>query len=83
METKGHDRKLTVCALEALGTALLLFGIISANKATSSPFIVAAPIIYWGGLTGAHFSPSITLAVFVTLGEYSKNWIFMIMIMGS
>ena len=83
METKGHDRKFTVCAIEAIGTSLLLFGIISTNNAVSIPFVVFAPIVYWGDLTGGHFNPAVTLGVFITLGEYSKNWVFMIMIIAS
>ena len=51
--------------------------------ATTIPFVVFAPIIYWGNLTGGHFNPAVTLGVYITLGEYSKNWILCILIIVS
>ena len=80
MEAKGHDRMFTVCALEMFGTALFLFGIISQNSAIIIPFMLLAPVVIFGDVTGGHFNPAVTLGVFLTLGDYGKNLVFMIMI---
>ena len=45
------------------------------------PFCLLAPIVLFGDITGGHFNPAVTLAVFITLGEYAKNIVFMVMIM--
>lgn len=81
MEADGHKRMFTVCACEFLGTALFIFGILQTNLPLSIPFSLLASVVIWGDITGGHFNPAVTLGVFVTLGDYGKNFAFMIMIM--
>lgn len=80
MEAKGHKRMMTVCACELMGTALFVFGIMSTNRCITIPFSLLAPVVIWGDITGGHFNPAVTIGVFVTLGEYSKNFMFMMLI---
>ena len=81
METdKGHGRKMLVCSLECLGTALFIFGILSQNLATAIPFCLLAVVVLFGDITGGHFNPAVTLGVYLTQGNYGENLIFMLMI---
>ena len=81
MEANGHDRKFTVCALEFVGTALFIFGLISTTLPLSIPFSLFASVVIFGDITGGHFNPAVTLGVFTQLGDYGKNFLFMIIIM--
>lgn len=65
MEAKGHDRMLTVLALELLGTALFVWGIICTNTPVSIPFSLFASVVIFGDITGGHFNPAVTLGVFI------------------
>ena len=80
MEANGHKRMATVCACEFLGTALFIFGIIETKLPISIPFSLLASIVIWGDITGGHFNPAVTIAVFTQLGDYGKNFLFMILI---
>merc|ERR1719498_1443983 len=81
MEAQGHDRKLLVCFYEALGTCLFLYCVLASN---GNPYAVIvglfASIMIFGGVTGGHFNPAVTLGVYTARGQYGKDLIFMIMI---
>ncbi len=81
MEANGHDRQGIVCFCEFLGTMLFLFGIINTSVPIIIPFSLLASVAIWGDITGGHFNPAVTIGVFVTLKDKSKNFMFMIMIM--
>ena len=81
MEAKGHDRMFTVLAAECFGTALFLFGIISTSTPITIPFSLLASVVIFGDITGGHFNPAVTLGVFITIGDYAKNFLFMLLIM--
>ena len=83
MEANGHDRKLLVCLLELMGTALFIFGILNTNDALGIPFSLMASVVIFGDITGGHFNPAVTIGVFTSLGDYGKNWLFMVMIIVS
>ena len=80
MEADGHSRMMTVCLCEMLGTALFIFGILGTSSPITIPFSLFASVCIWGDITGGHFNPAVTIGVFTTLGDYSKNLGFMIMI---
>ena len=82
METShGHSHKMTVCLCEFIGTALFIFGIIETNLPISIPISLLASVVIWGGITGGHFNPAVTIGVYTQLtGHYAKNFLFMIMI---
>jgi len=83
MEADGHDKKRTVCMYECLGTAVFIFSILNLRDDLAIPFALMAVVVVFGGITGGHFNPAVTLGVFVQLGDYSKNWLFMILIIVS
>ena len=78
MEANGHDRVLLVCFLELLGTALFIFGILQSSVPYSIPFSLMASVVIFGDVTGGHFNPAVTIGVFTSLGNYGKNFLFMI-----
>ena len=80
MEAKGHNRMMTVCLCEALGTCLFVWGIMNTNLCTTIPFSLLASVVIWGDITGGHFNPAVTVGVYISLGEISKNFLFMILI---
>lgn len=71
---------MTVCACEFLGTALFIFGILQTSLPLSIPFSLLASVVIWGDITGGHFNPAVTIAVYTSLGEYGKNFLFMVLI---
>ena len=83
MEVPGGDkRKLTVAIYEMLGTGLFVFGIlVSEGNAIGVPLSLFAAILIFGGITGGHFNPAVSLGVFLTLEEKLSNMLFLIMIM--
>jgi len=83
MEAKGHDRMRTVCMYECMGMAMFVFSILNLRDDFAIPFALMAVVILFGGITGGHFNPAVTLGVFVQLGDYSKNLPVMLMLIGS
>ena len=66
MEVKGgHDRKFTVMVCEMIGTALLTYGVIMTDEITSIAVSFFASMLIFGAITGGHFNPAFTLAVFI------------------
>ena len=79
MEANGHDRKFTVCLCEALGTALFVYGILinGADNAGVAASLFASVLIF-GGVTGGHFNPAVTLGVYFQEADFFGNLIFML-----
>ena len=74
MEVSGADqRKGTVFVMEALGTALFIYGIMLSNNAVTFAFSLFASIMIFGGITGGHFNPAVTLGVYISEGKYKEN----------
>ena len=77
----GHDRKFTVMFLEMIGTSFFIYGIIMTGSAHSVPFSLFASILLFGGITGGHFNPAVSLGVYVSeWGNYVRNLPFLLMI---
>ena len=82
MEVPGSDtKKCLVCLYEAMGTALFVYCVLASNGNAYAVILgLFASIILFGGITGGHFNPAVTLGVFVANGKYGSNLIYMIMI---
>ena len=85
----GHQNKLSVCAYEFLGTALLLLSL-NINTAREGlgfgpmnvSVMVFALIVITGPVSGAHANPAVSTAVLVREGckNLSANLIFWLLI---
>ena len=80
----GSERKLLVCLYEAMGTALFVYCVLaSVGNAYAVIMGLFASIIIFGGVTGGHFNPAVTLGVFIATGHWIRNIFFMALIMVS
>ena len=90
METPtGHDRKGTVCLYEFLGQIFFMYAVIVGAGSGSDfagivgPLTLFAIVNIYGGVSGGHFNPAVTIGVFVREEKKSENFLFMIMIICS
>lgn len=76
---KGSERKMTVCLLELLGTALFVYGILI-NGADNAGVALSlfASVVLLGGVTGGHFNPAVTIGVYLAEAKFATNFLFMI-----
>lgn len=81
---QGHDRKLTVCMYEFFGTMGLLFAInVGGGDAAAICVTLFALLLICASVSGSHFNPAVTLAVYFAEKDLGKNLCFMLMIMAS
>ena len=82
MEVQGGSaRKLTVAVYEMLGTALFVFAIfVSGGNALAVPLGLFASILFFGGITGGHFNPAVSLGVWLSRENRGGNIVFLLMI---
>ena len=78
---KGKDRKMLVCLYELIGTALFVYCVLASNGNIYAVCLgLFASIMIFGGVTGGHFNPAVTMGVYIASGKYCANLIYMIMI---
>jgi len=89
MEIKnGHNNIKWVCIFEALGTSNLILALnLSASLPALQSFAVGLAlfgnICIFGNVTGGHFNPAVTTGVFISEGNFSKNWPYFVVIVAS
>ena len=70
----GHQRKALVATYELVGTALFIYMIlVSTGDALGVPLALFSMIVIFGGITGGHFNPAVTLGVFIHEGKWKEN----------
>jgi glycerol uptake facilitator-like aquaporin len=74
METPtGNQRKPLVALYELMGTATFVYMIlVSTGDAIAVPLALFAMIVIFGGITGGHFNPAVTLGVYMSEGTAEK-----------
>ena len=90
METpRGHDRMMLVCVYEFIGQILFMYIALVSGASGSDAWGIAGPLALFvvinifGGVSGGHFNPAVTLGVYVREAKWGKNFIFMLMILVS
>ena len=64
-----------------LGTALFVFAIfVSGGNPIGVPLGLFASILFFGGITGGHFNPAVSLGVYLTRDNKAGNAVFLVMI---
>ena len=70
----GQQRKALVATYELVGTALFIYMIlVSKGDAMGVPLALFAMIVIFGGITGGHFNPAVTLGVYIHEGKWKEN----------
>lgn len=88
MELKnGKKHKMIVFIYEAIGTGILLYSINMTAGANYGKFGIAftifALILLGGPITGAHYNPAITLAVFINNAHWRLDWDMCLLMMSA
>jgi aquaporin Z len=91
---EGHNNRVKVCLIEMIGTCMLVLAINFGSKSGSTLVLYQAEAISLtlfllafslGPISGGHFNPAVTVAVFIKEGKknYSKNIVYAIQIIVS
>ena len=90
METpQGHNRKFLVCLCEFLGQVFFMYFVLVSGATGSDswgitgPLALFAAINIFGGISGGHFNPAVTLGVYMREQKYVQNFLFMCLIICS
>ena len=87
METpQGHDRKTLVCLNEFMGQIFFMYAVLVSGGSGSDSWGITGPLALFavvnifGGISGGHFNPAVTLGVYVREAKWEKNFIMMVTI---
>lgn len=77
----GIFKKLAVALYELNGTALFVYGIlVSGGNPIGVPMTLLACILIFGGVTGGHFNPAVSIGVWCTTENKAQNLGFLLII---
>lgn len=80
---------MLVCLYELMGTAIFMNLVIVSQVTGSDVWGISGPLALFvsinifGGVSGGHFNPAVTLGVYVRECKFKENLKFMWMIIGS
>ena len=78
---QGSERKALVASRELFGTAIFIYMIlVSTGDELAVPLALFSVILIFGGITGGHFNPAVTLGVYFNEGKYTENLVYCILI---
>jgi|Transcript_1231 aquaporin Z len=81
---RGNERKSLVASYEMLGTAFFVYMIlVSTGDALAVPLALFSVILIFGGVTGGHFNPAVTLGVYFGEKKYTENLPYCVLIIVS
>ena len=70
----GHDNKLGCFIYEVIGTTMLSYAVlISAGNFIGVVFTLMIALIIGGPISGGHYNPAVTTAVYLWKGEFGRN----------
>ena len=69
----SENRKSLVFLYECFGTMLFVYSIMLTGNPISISFSLFASILLFGSITGGHFNPAVTLAVYIKEAKWSEN----------
>ena len=82
---RGHNRKFLVAFNEFLGVTFFMYIVVVGGVTGSDIWGISGPLALFvminifGGISGGHFNPCVTLGVYVREAEWGKNLVFMLM----
>uniref|UniRef100_A0A7S3I0K4 Aquaporin n=2 Tax=Choreotrichia TaxID=141411 RepID=A0A7S3I0K4_9SPIT len=82
---RGHSRKLLVAGYEFLGQIFFMYIATVSGVSGSDTWGIAGPlglfvvVNIFGGISGGHFNPAVTLGVYVREAKFAENLVFMLM----
>ena len=78
---KSENKWILVPVYEMIGTALFIYCILVSH---GNPLAVViglfSSIIIFGGITGGHFNPAVSIGVYIANGKWLKQLLFLILI---
>ena len=74
MEVDNADKNIgRIFLCEIIGTGLFIYGIMLSNNPVTFAFSLFASIMIFGGITGGHFNPAVSLGVFISERKMKKH----------